>query len=330
MKISLAQLHAQPLYPIYLVSGDDSYLSNEAVRAICAYARQQEFSDVLRFTHSQHFAWQEVLDAQQAYSLFAPKQIILLQIGNGKIGDPGSKAVQALCDNAHSDCCIILHAEKLEAASKRSRWYKSVDAIGATLAVQTPQGHALVQWIKQSAQQLSLALSNEAAQQLAEHSAGNCFAARQCLDKLALTHAQQTIDVASLQGVLQDGSRYDIFQLIDSCMQRQAGRAAHMLRYLEQAGEPAAIVLWVFIRQLRTLANLSDKLSKGGNFAQACRELGIWQSQQGACRKALQGRDTTFFYDLLTQAQNVDKSIKGLLPSDPWLDLQQLSSELAT
>ena len=92
MKLNPAQLgkHLQGnLSPVYVVSGDEPLLCQEAADAIRAATRQQGFSERQVFNADNNFDWGNLLQAGASLSLFADKRLLELRLANGKPSDKG-------------------------------------------------------------------------------------------------------------------------------------------------------------------------------------------------------------------------------------------------
>ena len=95
MKLAPAQLgkHLQgALAPVYIISGDDPLLCQEAADAIRTAARQQGFDERQVFAADASFDWGTLLQAGASMSLFAEKRLLELRLPSGKPGDKGAAA----------------------------------------------------------------------------------------------------------------------------------------------------------------------------------------------------------------------------------------------
>ena len=107
MKVKPEQLHShlqnslqnKELSPIYIISGDEPLLIQEAADGIRSAARKLGFSEREIFDVDARFDWNNVFNETNALSLFADKKILELRIASGKPGDKGSKAICELCEN---------------------------------------------------------------------------------------------------------------------------------------------------------------------------------------------------------------------------------------
>ena len=88
MKINpgqLAQALEKSLAPVYLVSGDEPLLVQEACDQIRARARDAGFNDRQVYHADQHLNWGAVRDELGAMSLFAGQRRIEIHLPTGKI-----------------------------------------------------------------------------------------------------------------------------------------------------------------------------------------------------------------------------------------------------
>ena len=93
MKLNPAQLgkHLQgALASVYVVSGDEALLCQEACDAIRAATREQQFSERQVFNAEANFDWGNLLQAGASMSLFAEKRLLELRLPSGKPGDKGA------------------------------------------------------------------------------------------------------------------------------------------------------------------------------------------------------------------------------------------------
>ena len=90
MKISgdnLAASLARQLQTIYLVSGDEPLLVNEAADAIRAAARRQGFVERELHVVERGFDWQGLLADSRSMSLFAQRKIVEIRMASAAPGE---------------------------------------------------------------------------------------------------------------------------------------------------------------------------------------------------------------------------------------------------
>ena len=129
MKLNPAQLgkHLQAgLAPVYVVSGDEPLLCQEAEDAIRAATRQQGFSERTVFHAEASFDWGLLYEAGASLSLFAEKRLIELRIANGKPGDKGTAAILEYLERPPQDTVLLISLPKLDGSTQKTKWAKAL------------------------------------------------------------------------------------------------------------------------------------------------------------------------------------------------------------
>ena len=98
----------QHLAPVYLISGDETLLVQEACDSVRKAARKAGFSERERYHTDAQFDWSLLLSAANSLSLFNDKKIIELRVDNGKPGDKGSKAIVEYLSKPSEDNLLII------------------------------------------------------------------------------------------------------------------------------------------------------------------------------------------------------------------------------
>ena len=101
-------LQTKQLSPIFIISGDEPLLSQEAADAVRSTARQLEFTERETFDIDARFDWNLVFNETNSLSLFSDKKILELRITSGKPGDKGSRALCELCENLNDSNLILV------------------------------------------------------------------------------------------------------------------------------------------------------------------------------------------------------------------------------
>lgn len=336
MKLNPAQLakHLQgQLAPIYIVSGDEPLLCQEATDAIRASAKSQGFDERQVFNVENNFDWSLLYEAGASLSLFAQKRLIELRIPNGKPGDKGAEALLRYLSRPAEDTLLLISLPKLDGSAQKTKWAKALieHADVQFIQIWPIDVHQLPQWIRQRLSQAGLAASQEAVELIAVRVEGNLLAAAQEIEKLKLLAEGNQIDVATVQASVGDSARFDVFGLIDAVLAGEANHALRILEGLRGEGVEPPVILWALARELRQLANLAQQQEQGipldRAFAQA--KPPVWEKRRPLISRALQRHSTAKLSRLLLDAQLVDEQIKGQAPGDTWTTLRQLTLLLA-
>ncbi|WP_312376627.1 DNA polymerase III subunit delta [Stutzerimonas nitrititolerans] len=336
MKLSPAQLgkHLQgSLAPVYVVSGDEHLLCQEACDAIRAACRQQAFSERQVLSVESGFDWGQLLEAGANLSLFAEKRLLELRIPNGKPGDKGAAALLHYLARPAEDTVLLISLPKLDGSTQKTKWAKAlIDSKDVQFLQIWPVDAAqLPQWIRQRLSQAGLAADQEAVELIAARVEGNLLAADQEIEKLKLLAEDGRVTADTVQAAVADSARYDVFGLIDATLQGHPEHSLRMLEGLRGEGIEAPVILWALARELRLLANIAQQYAQGVPLERAFSQARppVWDKRRPLVSKALQRHDVAGWQQLLMAAQLIDEQIKGQAEGDPWIGLSNLCLQLS-
>lgn len=331
MKLNPAQLskHLQGnLSPVYVVSGDEPLLCQEAADAIRAATRQQGFSERQVFNADNNFDWGNLLQAGASLSLFADKRLLELRIPSGKLSDKGSALLEYLARPAE-DTVLLINLPKLDGSAQKSKWGKALIDGAQTqfLQIWPVDANQLPQWIRQRLAQSGLNASAEAVDMIAIRVEGNLLAAAQEIEKLKLLAEGNQIDVDTVHASVADSARFDVFGLIDAALNGEAAHALRMLEGLRGEGVEPPVILWALAREIRLLATIAQQYAQGIPLEKAFSSARppVWDKRRPLVSKALQRLSATRWAALLLDAQQIDAQIKGQASGDPWRGLSMLT-----
>jgi DNA polymerase-3 subunit delta len=316
--------------PIYLVSGDEPLLIQEACDTIRRAARSAGFSERELYHCDTGFDWGQVLTAANSLSLFAEKKIIELRLPTGKPGDKGGKILQEYAQSPALDNLLLIITEKLDGATQKSKWFKAIEDAGVHIQV-WPIGVAqLPRWIGQRLQQAGLQADSSAIDLLASRIEGNLLAAAQEIEKLKLLSTDNNIiSYEFMASAVADSARYDVFGLVDKALHGDARAAVKTLHGLKTEGTEPINILWALTRDIRSLVQISLAVAQGKPFEMAARQAGIWDKRQPLIQTALRRLKPAHIQQLLRKANGIDKAIKGMRNAEPWDELLDLILNLA-
>jgi DNA polymerase-3 subunit delta len=317
-------LQGKQLSPIFVISGDEPLLSQEAADSIRSAARELAYTERETFDVDARFDWNLVFNETNALSLFADKKILELRIANGKPGDKGSKAICELCENLNDSNLILIILPKLEKSAYQSKWMKTLEAHGVHIQVWPVSSQQLPRWINQRLQQAGINANQAAIDILADRVEGNLLAAMQEINKLTLLSLEGTVDAEIMSTVVADSARYNLFEFIDRVLDGDAQSAAKALRGLENEGAEPLALLWAITRELRILNKASHQIILGDPKDKALKSAGVWDKRMPIFRKALSRLSPAHLRMLMHQAGAIDRGVKGLRQADIWDELTTL------
>ena len=326
MKIRPDQLNAsleKGLQPIYIVSGDEVLLCQEACDSIRKASYHHGIEERLRFVADAQFDWQDVTNELQALSLFSSRRLFDIQID--KLAEKHSKALAQIVQHLSLDNVVLLSLPKVDARTQKSKWFMALEQAGAFIQVWPIDANRLPTWAQQRAKSLNLNLSRDAASVLCERGEGNLLALSQELEKLLLSHGPGAqLDVQTIDETVADSSRYSIYDLSDRLLSGKLKEALHCLQQLRAEGTEDSIMLWLFNRELSTLVELSH-LAKQQNFRAACQKLRIWDKRVPLYESAFQRLPINSLAYMQRYIALLDQSIKGLEGPDIELGFRNIT-----
>ncbi len=325
----LASHLQQGLKPLYLISGDEPLQLMEAADAIRARAREQGFGEREVLHAEGGFDWNALSAASGSLSLFAEQRLLELRLPSGKPGKEGGAALVEYAASPPPDTLLIILSGKIDSASQKSKWFKTLEAAGVILQVWPVEPGALPGWVMGRMRSRGMQPTAGAAQILAERVEGNLMAAAQEIEKLRLLYGEGTIDVPQVEEGVADSARYDIFELVDTALLGDAVRTSRVIEGLRAEGVEPILVLWALLREIRTMAQMAGELAKGGSIEALLGQYRVWEKRKGPVRAGLQRHTLKRWLLLLRRAGRIDRMIKGVEPGNPWDELLQLALLMA-
>jgi DNA polymerase-3 subunit delta len=326
---NLATSLARQLQTIYLVSGDEPLLVNEAADAIRATARSQGFIERELHVVERGFDWQSLLADSRAMSLFAQRKIIEIRMANAAPGEQGADAIVELAEQPARDTLALIITGKLDGRTQGSRWVSAVEKRGVLVQVWPIDLPRLPAWIRERLGRHKLQADAAAAALLAERVEGNLLAAHQEIEKLALLLPPGPITAETVIDAVADSARFDVLQLGEAAMRGQTARALRILEGLRGEDVEPTLVLWAVNKDLQWIARARSLIRRGQSPESAMNALYVWRPRQTAMAQALGRINGHTLRNLILDAERVDRAIKGVVKADPWLELERLVARLA-
>lgn len=334
MKITIEQL---PQYlhheaaPLYLLSSDESLLREETTTLIRQHFAQTGFTEHAILTPaSESHAWDELEHLLSQGLLFAEKQFIEVRVPENKCPEKILKILADFATHPPSARIVLLSFSKLDASVQKTKWFTELEKHSVFIPLWPPRQQAYPQWLQQRCQQNSISLSQDALILLANHTEGNLIAAAQVIQKLSFMEPSTSpVSKEQLLYVLQDESQYDLFDLTDTLLAKNAQRALHILRRLALQHSEPILLLWAITRQVRELLQYNEAVLAGESISTVIQKYRVMPHHRQLVTSLLAKPAVATWQKTLVYAQLIDKMIKGLHPGDPWLALEELCLLLA-
>lgn len=315
--------------PIYLISGDEPLLVQEAADALRAAARKAGCDDRTVWDVNASFDWDAWFNASQNGSLFASRTLVELRFSKLKVGDDGARALKEYAARASNSLDVLLIVmPKVDGPTQKTVWFKSVVDAGVHVPVWPLATAQLPGWIRARMKRAGLQPSDTAITALVDRVEGNLLACSQEIAKLQLLHGGGRLEVEDVEASVADSARFDVFELADLILAGQRAKVARVVGRLREEGVEPTIVLWALAREARQMAQLSTLL-KGGDSRQVWQKFRIWDRRQPLVRQALRRFGLAHWQAAVQHAAGLDKVIKGAAAGNPWDELLELALGMA-
>lgn len=316
---------AKKLAPIYFLSGDEPLQLGEAADAVRLVAKNAGYDSREVLTIDTSFSWGDFLQAADSMSIFSEKKVIDLRMPACKPGAEGSKALVSYCERVSEDTLLLISAGKLEKSAKKSKWLTALEKHGVAIQVWPLSGAALVQWLQQRLQRRGLQVERTGIAIIAARVEGNLLAAAQEIEKLYVLYGQGVVSDAQIQEAVADGSRYDVFNLVDAALSGRVERVLKIFSGLQHEGIAAPIILWALARETRNLIHIKRQLDAGQAQNTVFMRYQVWGERQKLVNHALAKLKQKNLMCGLLVAVQADRQIKGAQQGDCWASLLQIA-----
>lgn len=296
MQVSCNQLDThlkKTLSPLYLISGDEPLLTQDARDSVIATAKSQGFLDREVMHVDSEFRIEVLIESIQNQNLFSEKKIIDVRNPAAKCNTEMLEVFQHFLSQPMPDRLLIISTEKLTPAQQKSSWFDYLKKNAVFIPIWPITPDAFPSWILQRARKINRTLSPDIVKMISHYCEGNLLAAEQTIEKLHINFPNADITKEQLITVLSDHARFNLFDLSTALRTADTKKIIRILTRLQQTGEEPVLALWHiarFIRENIATHRNADKM-----------------------KAALQ------------QAAMVDAIIKGAAPGDPWQALLALS-----
>ena len=325
MKLTPYQFETQiskKISPLYIFSGEELLLKQEAIALLRKHAQTAGYQECLRLTPETGWNWETLYTTLYSPSLLAPKQFIELDLRECLPTKTGASILEDYAKNLTDQQILLLNMEKLEQKVTKTAWFQAVDKQAISVTFWPINREQLPAWIKQRAKKYGLTLAESDVAELSTYTEGNLLATAQAIEKLAL------LGKGRIQEVLSDHTHFTIFDLSDSVLAGEPARALRILNTLQAEGVEPVLILWSLTRELRSMADLAGKVKQGIPLTQLFEKQRIYPRRQKAIRQFLTTHSQEICWQRLSQAFDIDRVIKGVLPGNVWDSLQTFCVEM--
>ena len=317
------------LSPLYVLLGDEPLAQSECLDAIRLAARKAGADERTSHIVERNFNWQQIQVFSQELSLFSSKRILEIYMPSGKPGVDGGKVLTTLAANLIPDTTIIIVLPSLEREAKNSAWFSALQSACTLIELKEIAPSQLPQWLAARLAQQNQSTEPASLAFIAHQVEGNLLAAHQEIQKLALLYPAGEISAEAVRESVLNVSRYDAFQLGEAVLAGDAARTSRILQGLQDEGENAVAVMNPLIWVLRPLVRIKQAEARGENVMTAMTNARIYGDRQSLVKRALARLSARQLEAALQKLCDIDKTAKGVMQGDAWLELSRLCFGLA-
>jgi DNA polymerase-3 subunit delta len=334
MEITPERMAALPddgtLHPVYLIAGPELLRVQEAADAVRRQARVQGIGERAVFdADGRDFDWGMLEATFNAPSLFSARRLVEVRLPTGKPGKEGAETISSFCANPPPDVILLVTAGEWSKAH-HGKWTEAISRIGVISVAWAIKPHELAGWVESRLRKNGLSADRDAAQILVERVEGNLLAAAQEIDKLVLLAGGGKLDAQTMQSLVADAARYDVFRLTDAVMDGKAVQVSRMLAGLRAEGDVVAGLMPMVVKELLRTAALARVQARGGNLGAEMKVQGIWETRQAPFKRALQRHPNPARWDrFVAEASRIDRIAKGRADGDAWVAMERLLLAIA-
>ncbi len=307
--------------PVYLLSGDEPLLLQEAADQVRSALKRDGFEERTVLTANRDFSWSTLTTEGNELSLFAERKVVDLRLPTGRPGKDGGKALVEWCENPPEDKVLLIVSGKLDKASQKTKWYKTVESVGVTVQIWPVEVHQMEQWVADRITSMGIQATQDVAAIVAERAEGNLLAAVQELEKLMLfIEPGTTVDGEIANNTVSESSSFNAFKLADAVLEGDRPRALRILHGLKGEGVAIQVVHWSVARDFRDLAAMG--LEHSPSAYKPLEYNPMWWKKQPLLMAALNRIGAQKITALVRQLGLIDRAGKGMMDGDPWSGLE--------
>ena len=315
--------------PVYLVHGDEPLQAGEITDRLRRHAREAGFDEREVVVAETDDDWARLREAGDSLSLFAARRLVELRLPTGKPGRVGGPALIRWAEDAPPDVLLLIQAGKLDRGGAASAWFKAIDKVGVTVAVQPIGAAVLPRWLDARLARHGLQATPDALALVCERVEGNLLAASQEVERLGLLYPPGVLEASMVLDAVADSSRYAIGDLAPAVLRGETARALKILRGLAATDEAPTLVLWALNQEIRGGARAAETHARGAGLDTALKNAGVWANRQPDLKLAIARHPVTAWLGFLAEIARIDRMIKGREEGDVWNAFESLCAALA-
>ena len=316
------------LAPVYIISGDEPLLMQEATDLVRNAARDAGYLERDLFHVEAGFNWTELTHSVSSMSLFGDQKMIDVRLNTAKPDDAGKKALQEVAEQAGDGTLMLVVMPRVDATTQKTKWFSAIEKLAVFVQVWPIEPRDLPGWLENRFKKAGLKPNREAVLMMAQRTEGNLLAAVQEIERLKLV-AGDEVTAAMVEESVADSTRYDLFNLIDAALVGNGRRVVRMTRGMEAEGVEVMFLVTMLARELRSLCRMRDAMQQGASAHKVMQQNRIWKKREKPVHSCLERNSLEQLQEAQLSLGRVDRMVKGVEAGNPWRELTSLLLGLA-
>jgi len=253
-------VEAGKVSPVYLFSGEENYLKEDALRRIKETLIKPEF---LQFNYDllsgKEISGTELLNKLLTLPIGQGKRLIVIRDAQKLNPSVKDKIIEYL-KSPSPTTCLILWAPKVDL---RKRFYTTIEKAGKSVVFYPLKNRELSLWIKDYLSRRKRQISAQALDLLMERVGNNLGEMAGELEKLLIhIEKRREINLKDVESLVGAVKTYTIFALTDAIGKKREKEALGILSRMMDEGTSATEILYMVVRQFRFLLRTKNLLEK--------------------------------------------------------------------
>lgn len=284
----LSEIKTKNIKPVYLIYGEETYLSRQIEEALIAAILTPEEREMNLAVFNQDPSPQELVGLIETIPFIGGKNVIvirdtsLFKARKGINGDEDNQSgnddilINVFSNMPEYSLVVFTTTEKVD---KRRKLFKVIESYGRAVEMLPLKTNDVRPWLNSKLASLNKKMAPDAV----EHILGAVALMPQIslgflnneIEKLALYSGRQVITLADAEAVLATIPEVSVFVMIEALSRKQITKALELLNEQLRAGEHPLRLMALIVRQVRMLWQAKELILQGIDGRRLAPSLGV-------------------------------------------------------
>ncbi len=256
----IREIETGKIKPVYLFSGEEEYLKEEALKRIKKTLVRLEFSQFnYDLLSGKEISGTELLNKLLTLPVGEGKRLIVIRDAQ-KLNPSAKERIIEYLENPSQTSCLILWAPKVDL---RKKFYTTIEKQGESVTFYPLRNRELSLWVRNYLSQRKKKISADALNLLLERVGNNLGEMAGELEKLLIHIGKRDeINLEDVESLVGTVKTYTIFELTDAIGKKREKETLGILSRMLDEGTSTTEILYMIVRQFRLLLRTKNLLEK--------------------------------------------------------------------